>query len=190
MNDYSLNELIRTLGLSRSGYRKHLEAQKQAPVRQRTELIVEIKCINNAPKLKVYGSPRMTQELRNRRFKVSENTVAKLMHMHGIRSKRAYGFKPPKTTVVDPKARYSENLIKDTCPIRFGAQLIADITYIPTKEGWLYLSVVIDLYTRLVVGWETSGTMPAELVRDSLENATQRWEINTQQAIFHSDRGT
>lgn len=190
MNDYSERELTSVFEVSRAAYRRHLETLKKPVSLDAKRLIAEMKQINNDRKLKSYGSPRMTQELNDRGFKISENTVAKLMVEHGIRSKRKYAYKPPKTTVADPKAQYSKNLITGTCPIRFGSQLVADITYIPTKEGWLYLSVVIDLYTRLVVGWETSGTMPAELVRDSLENATQRWGIDTKNAVFHSDRGS
>jgi len=189
MNDYSEHELTQVFEVSRSAYRQHLKQKFRAPKALRTEVIAEMKTINNDPKLKVYGSPRITRELHQRGFSISENTVAKLMREHGIRSKRKYAFKPPKTTVVDKEARYCENVIKEKPPTRFGQQLVADITYIPTKEGWLYLSVVIDLYTRLVVGWETSGAMPATLVSGSLENATMRWKLNTREATFHSDRG-
>ena len=189
MNTYSERELTEVFEVSRSAYQKHLKAQEKAPALDFTLLFAEMKRINNDPKLKVYGSPRMTEELYKRGFNISENTVAKLMREHGISSKRKNAFKPPKTTVVDKKARYSPNLLKDKATTRFGEYLVADITYIPTKEGWLYLSVVIDLHTRLVVGWETSGAMPASLVTGSLENATARWDINTRTAIFHSDRG-
>ena len=189
MNDYSEYELTKVLTVSRSSYRKHLASLQRTPKLSKTQLLAEVKRINSDPKLKTYGSPRMTVELQRRGFQVSENTVAKLMKEHGIVSKRKYAFKPPKTTVVDKQARYCENLIKNTEPTRFGEQLVADITYIPTKEGWLYLSVVIDLYTRLVVGWETSGAMPATLVTQSLDNATTKWNIETRKAIFHSDRG-
>ena len=132
----------------------------------------------------------MTQELNALGYKVSENTVAKLMKENAIESKRKWSYKPPKTTTTDKNAKYNDNLIKENPATQFGEQLVADITYIPTKKGWLYLSVIIDLYTRVVVGWETSERMAATLVRDTLENATGKWSINTRETIFHSDRGS
>ena len=149
-----------------------------------------MKHINHDPEMRVYGSPRMTNELRNRGYQISVNTTAKLMKNHGISSKRKWSFKPPKTTQVDKTAKYCDNLIKNHPPQRFGQQIVADITYFPTKEGWLYLSVAMDLYTRMIVGWASSRYMPATLITQTLENATQAWKINTQSMIFHSDRGS
>lgn len=154
------------------------------------KLLAEMKRINNDPDLKSYGSPRMTEELNDLGFNVSQNTVAGLMRKHGIRAKRKWGYKPPKTTSADPQAKYNKNLIKENTPSTFGEQLVADITYIPTKEGWLYLSVVMDLYTRIIVGWETSVAMPATLVKTSLEHSLRNWSIPPQSATFHSDRGS
>ena len=140
--------------------------------------------------MKSYGSPRMVEELQAQGFEISENTTAKLMRKHGIRARRKWGYKPPQTTNPDPTAKYNKNLIKNKPPTGFGQQFVTDITYIPTQEGWVYLSVIIDLYTRLVVGWESSETMPATLVTKTLDNATYNWAINTRKAIFHSDRGS
>ena len=149
-----------------------------------------MKTINKDSEMKCYGSPRMAKELQAQGVSISENTTAKLMNKHQIRARRKWGYKPPKTTTPDPTAKYNKNLIKDNAPTSFGQQLVTDITYIPTQEGWLYLSVMIDLYSRLVVGWESSATMPASLVTKTLDNATYNWSINTREAIFHSDRGS
>lgn len=154
------------------------------------KIIAEIKKMNNDPDLKNYGSPRITTELNALGYQISENTVAKLMQKHGIRARRKWGYKVPKTTTVDPQAKYNENLIKEDAPAHFGQQLVADITYIPTKEGWLYLSVVMDLFSRTVIGWESSATMPASLVKASLNNGLRNWSIQTNKSTFHSDRGS
>ena len=95
----------------------------------------------------------------------------------------------PKTTTVDKTAKYSPNRLEKQSSRHFGEVLIADITYIPTKEGWLYLSVVIDLYSRAVLGYETSGAMPASIVTKALNQAVNDWSIPRGLSIFHSDRG-
>lgn len=189
-NDYSEQELTRLFEVSRSGYRAYTQKPEERPPLRELKLVAEMKRINNDPDLKCYGSPRVTEELNALGYKVSKNTTARLMRKHGIRARRKWGYKPPKTTCPDPQARYNENLIKKRPPTAFGQQLVSDITYIPTQEGWLYLSVVMDLYTRLIVGWESSGTMPASLVEQSLENTLYNWSVQTQDATFHSDRGS
>lgn len=183
-------ELTKVFSVSRNGYRQHVAAAKQQVRAKQIAVIAEIKNINNDRHLKVYGSPRMTSELNARGYDVSENTVAKLMRGNDVRAKRMHSFKPPKTTVVDKNAKFRPNLLKDQVSTRFGQHLIADITYIPTKEGTMYLSVVLDRFSRLNVGWELTGSMPAAIVVKSLENALKNWRIDTHSAMFHSDRGS
>lgn len=188
--NYSINEMCDAFSVSRSGYRHH-SGDKMTQLRAwRIKLLAEIKAIHNDPKLKVYGSPRMTSELHDRGFFCSENTVAKLMQEHKIVAKGAKNFKPPKTTTVDKAAKYSPNKLKSQQSEHFAQILIADITYIPTKEGWLYLSVIIDLYSRAVLGYRTSGAMPATIVTEALQDAVNQWSIPRGISIFHSDRGS
>jgi len=189
-NDYSEHELTRLFQVSRAGYRSYAKSPEKQPKAQEIEIVAAMKSINKDHEMKCYGSPRMAVELKAQGFKISENTTAKIMRKYEIRARRKWGYKPPKTTYPDPEAKYNKNLIKDKPPTNFGQQFVTDITYIPTQEGWLYLSVMIDLYSRLVVGWETSATMPATLVTKTLDNATYNWSINTREAIFHSDRGS
>lgn len=188
--DYSLSELTQIFSISRSGYRHFMSDPMTENRKRNIELLAEIKAIHKDPKLKVYGSPRMTEELKARGRKVCENTVARLMAENGIVAKGSKGFRPPKTTIADPQAKYSPNLIKDKSPSGFGEILISDITYIRTKEGWLYLAVVIDLYSRTVLGWRVSRRMPSSLVTRSLKEAMTRWPLNSGRTIFHSDRGS
>jgi len=187
---YSLSELTRIFKVSRSGYRHHISDPMTESRKRNIELIAEIRAIHKDPNLKTYGSPRMTEELKERGYEVCENTVAKLMAENGIVAKGTKAFRPPKTTIADPKAKYSPNLIKGKTPSRFGEILISDITYIRTKEGWLYLAVVIDLYSRAVLGWQVGNRMPASLVTRALEEALRTWQFDPGRTIFHSDRGS
>ena len=153
------------------------------------QLVAEIKAIHNDQKLRVYGSPRMTSELNDRGFGCCENTVAKLMRELGIEARRAKPFKP-KTTKVDHSAKYSANKLKSQQASHFGEVLVSDITYIRTKERWLYLAVVMDLFSRAIIGHQTGSAMPAEIVTRSLEQGVSDWMLKTSETTFHSDRGT
>jgi transposase InsO family protein len=187
---YSTSELCRAFGVSRSGYRHHFSPSMTQQRAKQIQLVAAMRAIHRDLKLKVYGSPRMTTELQARGFGCSENTVARLMNQHGLAAKGAKTFKPPKTTTVDKKAKYSPNKLVNQKSQHFGEVLIADITYIPTKEGWLNLSVVIDLFSRAVLGFQTSGAMPAGIVTDALQKAIDDWNIPRGLSTFHSDRGS
>ena len=106
-----------------------------------------------------------------------------------IEARRAKPFKP-KTTKVDHSARYCTNKLKSQKASYFGEVLVSDITYIRTKEGWLYLAVVMDLFSRAVIGHQTGSAMPTEIVTRSLEQGVEEWMLNTTKTTFHSDRGT
>ena len=153
------------------------------------KLTAEIKAIHKDPKLKVYGSPRMTAELNARGYFCCENTVAKMMRELGLEAHRAKPFKP-KTTQVDKEAKYSSNLLENQKAKHFGETLVSDITYIRTKEGWLYLAVVMDLFSRAIIGHQTGSAMPAEIVTRSLEQGVTDWMLDTRKITFHSDRGS
>ena len=187
---YSINEVCAAFGVSRSGYNHHTSDKMTQQRANRIRLIAAMKAVQNDPKLRVYGSPRMTDELKAQGFECSENTIAKLMKEHGIHAKGARTFKPPKTTTVDKKAKHKENLLANQHAGHFAEVLVADITYIPTKEGWEFLSVVMDLYSRAILGFETSGTMPASIVTNSLQQAVDNWHLPRGLSIFHSDRGS
>jgi transposase InsO family protein len=90
----------------------------------------------------------------------SENRVARIMRKEGIRAKFKSPFRP-KTTSPDPSAKFSPNALKDAQPpSRPGEQIASDITYVSTAEGWLYLSVVIDLFSRKILGWAPGDSTP------------------------------
>src|SRR5690606_11218496 len=135
-----------------------------------------------------YGSPRMTSELRERGLECSQNRVARLMRTEGMRARPRKPFKP-KTTQPDHAARPSPNLLAEAPPPGApGTQIVSDITYIPTREGWLYLVLVIDLFSRAVLGWKIADSMHAGLVTTAIRQA-MRSGLVPPGSIFHSDRG-
>jgi transposase InsO family protein len=135
-----------------------------------------------------YGSPRMTRELIARGQSCSENRVARLMRKHALRARPRRPFRP-KTTSLDHAALPSPNLLKEAgAPTAPGQQIVSDITYIPTREGWLYLTIVLDLYSRAVLGWSLSDSLKTDGVLSALQRSLQSGLV-APKAIFHSDRG-
>ena len=130
----------------------------------------------------------MTAELKARGYECSENTVAKLMNAHGIRARAPRRF--VRTTDSNHRLPVAENLLaRDFEPAGPNEAWCADITYIPTQEGWLYLAVVEDLFSRMVVGWSMDQTMESRLVVDALEMAVRR-RLPGEGLMAHSDRGS
>jgi transposase InsO family protein len=135
-----------------------------------------------------YGSPRMTAELTARGHACSENTVAALMKTHGIRAKTARRF--VRTTDSRHGLPVAENLLgRDFAPAGPNAAWAGDITYVPTADGWLYLAVVEDLFSRRIVGWAMAATMTSRLVVDALAMAVRR-RLPGAGLVAHSDRGS
>ncbi len=186
--DFDVTAMCQTFEVSRSGY----YAWKRRPVsqtRQRAEsLTSEIEEIHLKNK-QVYGSPRVHQELVDRGHECCVNTVAKLMRNAGIRAKTKKKFKV--TTDSRHDRPVAENLLGqqfDTAT-KPNEIWLSDITYVWTESGWMYLAVVLDLFTRKVVGWSLDNSMTSQLVVDAMQQAIdrQRPEGNV---ICHSDRGS
>lgn len=134
-----------------------------------------------------YGSPRMTAELRALGYGCSENRVARLMRAGGIRAvgKRKYRV----TTRSQHSYPVAENLLDRQFTIdRPNAVWLSDITYLWTSEGWLYLAAVMDLHSRMVVGWSMSSRIDADLTLTALRQAIDRREVHPE-LVHHSDRG-
>ena len=135
-----------------------------------------------------YGSPRMAVELRAREYVCSTNTVAKLMRKHGIRAKTPRRF--VRTTDSNHRLPVADNLLaRNVDPSGPNVSWSADITDIPTREGWVYLAVVEDLFSRRIVGWSMAATMDSRLVVDALEVAVARRRPGAG-LLAHSDRGS
>lgn len=186
--NYKITELCDALGVSPSGY----HAAHKRPESQRTmenaRLLKTMTSLHEHRHTRSYGSPRMTAELRAQGYSASENRVARLMRRSGLKARARRPYRP-KTTRPDHAAHPSPNLLAEAdAPVSPGTHLVSDITYIPTREGWLYLAVVIDLFSRAILGWKIADSLHAQIVTDALQRALQTGYI-AGGAIFHSDRG-
>jgi transposase InsO family protein len=175
------------LEVSEAGYYAWAGREPSAGERRRDRLVAAIEVIHAEVKGR-YGSPRMAAELTARGHPCSENTVAALMKTHGIRAKA------PKRFVRTTDSRHglpvADNVLdRGFDPDRPNAAWSADITYIPTADGWLYLAVVEDLFSRMIVGWAMDQTMTSRLVVDALGMAIRR-RLPAAGLVAHSDRGS
>ena len=180
--------MCRALGVSRSGYYAWLSRTPSAAEVRREELTAQVQEIHAQVKGR-YGSPRIHAELVARGTTCCVNMVARVMRAAGIAAKTKRKFK--QTTDSNHALPVAENLLdREFDPEQPNASWVADITYIPTREGWLYLAVVEDLFSRMVVGWSMSETMTSRLVVDALEMALARRLKGSSALVAHSDRGT
>jgi putative transposase len=156
-------------------------------VRESRRLLVEIKAIHQA-KLGVYGSPRIHAELKSQGQCHGLKRVARLMRENDIRARQKRKFKV--TTDSKHSHPVAPNLLRRdfeaTAP---NQKWVADITFIPTREGWLYLAAILDLYSRTVVGWSMASRMPRRLVLNALDMAVGR-RLPGPGLLHHSDRGS
>ena len=180
------------LEVSASGYYAWA-ARSDSPTEQwRQELVGAIGEVHAEVKQR-YGSPRMAAELKARGYECSENTVARLMRANGIKARTPRRF--VRTTNSNHRLPVAENLLaRDFEPSGPNEAWCADITYIPTGEGWLYLAVVEDLFSRMIVGWSMAESMESRLVVDALSMAVARrlpLEGSSSSGLLaHSDRGS
>jgi putative transposase len=179
--------LCDTLEVSAAGYYAWRNRPVSVQQQRRAALLREIEAIHEQVKAR-YGSPRVHAELLARGHGCCVNTVAQLMRQAGIRAKTARKFRH--TTDSDHSRPVADNVLdRQFDPAAPNEVWLADITYIPTREGWLYLAVVEDLFSRMVVGWSMDATMTSRLVVDALEMAVQRRLPGTE-LVAHSDRGS
>ena len=180
--------LCETLEVSPAGYYAWRQRPRSAGEQRQDALLVEMRAIH-APFKARYGSPRMHAELVARGHDCCVNAVARLMRDHGIVAKSTRKFRVT-TTDSNHDLPVAENLLdRQFDPSEANEVWLADITYIPTREGWLYLAAVEDLYSRRVVGWSMAEHMESRLVVDALEMAVQR-RLPDEGLLAHSDRGS
>jgi putative transposase len=177
----------RVLGISRAGFYAWRERPPSARARADAELTAVIHRLH-AESRGVYGSPRIHAELRATGRRHGRKRVARLMRQAGLagchRRRRR-----PRTTVADPAAAPAPNRVQRAFnPLAPDRLWLADITYLPTQEGWLYLAAVLDAFSRRVVGWAMADHLRTELVLDALDLAlaTRRPAAGL---VHHSDRG-
>jgi putative transposase len=183
--EYAIKECCEALGVSRSGYYQWKKAEPTLRDREEAELVKQIGRVFAANKGR-YGSPRVSQALRQDGIDCGENRIARLMRENELAARRKQSFRP-RTTV--PGNGAVPNLIKDLEPSGVDQVWVSDITYVATVEGWLYLAVILDLFSRKVVGWKLGETLEAELVVTALKNALMMRKPD-RGLYFHSDRGS
>ena len=175
------------LQVSTAGYYAWRDRPVSAGQQRRERLIAQIRVIHDTVKAR-YGSPRVHAELVARGSPCCVNTVAKLMQTQGIAAKTARKFRH--TTDSNHNLPVAANLLDRAFdPATANEVWVSDFTYIPTREGWLYLAVVEDLYSRRVVGWAMSERMTSRLVVDALAMAVQH-RLPEAGLLAHSDRGS
>jgi putative transposase len=186
-NEWPVSWLCDALGVSPAGYYAWCQRDASTQQQRRDALLVEIQTVHAEVKAR-YGSPRIHAELVDRGHDCCINTVARIMREAGIASKTKRKFR--QTTDSNHKHPVAENLLnRQFEPESKNESWVADITYIPTREGWLYLAVVEDLFSRMVVGWSMDATMTSRLVVDALGMAVIR-RLPGSSLVAHSDRGS
>jgi transposase InsO family protein len=182
------------LEVSRSGYYAWRKRPPSARAQRQKQLTERIQAIHEQPHHDVYGAPRVHQELVAQGVACNRKTVAKCMQAAGIQAKTTRKFRVSTTDSKHPHP-VAENIVdRDFSPSQKNRTWVADITYIPTDEGWLYLAAVEDLFSRKIVGWSMSERIDSRLVVDALEMAIQR-ELPGgtgrpgDTLVAHSDRG-
>jgi transposase InsO family protein len=179
--------LCDTLGVSRAGFYAWQKRPPSPRQQRRDALLVEIRAIHAEVEQR-YGSPRLYKELARRGVPCCVNTVAQLMHDNDLRAKSARKFRH--TTDSNHPLPVADNVLdRQFNPQGPNERWVTDITYVPTREGWLYLAVVEDLYSRRVVGWAMAERMTSRLVVEALQMAVQR-RLPDEGLLSHSDRGS
>jgi putative transposase len=184
---FRVGRMCNVLDVSRSGYYAWLHRPESARKKENRSLAVRIKVIHGQ-KRKTYGSPRVHKELNETGVKCSLNRVARIMKQEGIRAIVPRKYKA--TTDSKHNLPVAPNLLKQDFDIKEPNKVwLADITYISTLEGWLYLAAVMDLGCRRIRGWSMSDRLNKELALDALKMAICNNPV-TSGIIHHSDRGS
>ncbi len=179
--------MCKVLKVSKSGYYKWLTCSPSKRREENRVLLGHIREIYEKSH-QTYGSPRITEELRELGYKVSRPRVARLMQKAGIRSRIRKKF----VVTTDSKHKYpiAGNLLeREFEPGEIGKVWVSDITYIPTAEGWLYFTTVIDLGDRKVIGWSMSNELTAATTTLPAFRMAVTNRLMSSQLIFHSDQG-
>lgn len=183
----SVSGMLKHLGVSRSGYRAFLNHKPSSTEQHRESVKKDIQKIYDDSK-QIYGAPKITKELKKAGTRISERTVGKYMRQMGI---RAQWTKPWIVTTKDSDfSKELHNILNERFnPDRPNAVWCTDITYIWTLDGFVYLTSVMDLYSRKIIAWTLSESMEVSCVIDAINKAKTRRNTDLP-LIIHSDRGS
>jgi putative transposase len=188
-NAFPVTLMCRVLQVSRSGFYAWKRRPPSVHTRKEDELRAQVHAAYEASK-RNYGSPRVHRALRADGVRTSRKRVERLMREEGLRAKQRRRY------VVTTDSRFTQAPAPNVLARRFAPEevaatnrvWVADITYVPTPEGWLYLAVLLDLASRIVVGWSMSESLNSALASDALDMALQRRRPD-RGLLHHSDQG-
>ncbi|WP_374952866.1 IS3 family transposase [Alicyclobacillus acidocaldarius] len=188
-SELSVQKMCQLLRVSRSGYYAWCKRPESQRAKRRKRLIRRIHELFVESR-RLYGSPKITALLRREGERIAQKTVARWMKEHGLRSRTVRKHKA--TTASQHTYPVHKNVLDQRFVTEHPGQVyMADITYIPTDEGWVYLASVEDLYTRKIVGWRADARMTKELCLDALDQAYRRGRRREGcVTLHHSDRGS
>jgi putative transposase len=186
-DDWPVELMCEVLAVSRSGFYAWRRRPMSDRAKRQQELTDKIRLVH-AQSRRTYGSPRVTAELKDQGVCICENTVAKLMKQAQIQAKIKRRFLPRTTDSAHAHPIAANRLDRDFAARAPNQKWACDITYIPTAAGWLYLAVVLDLYSRKVVGWSMQEHLRSELVEEALAMAIASRRPGAG-LLHHSDRG-
>jgi putative transposase len=185
--EFPVEKMCKVFKISKSAFYERFHYTPSNRDNENRALLFEIKRIHQESRAS-YGSPRITKELIARGFKTSEPRVARLMRQAGIKSVHAKKY----VVTTDSKHGHkpAENVLNRSFKVSSPSEAwVSDITYIRTGTGWLYLTVIIDLFDRKVVGWSYSSDMTAEKTIGAAWKMAVRNRPISEQLLFHSDQG-
>jgi putative transposase len=189
-DSFSIAAMCRVMGVSKSGYYKSLQPVTSKRALRTRRIHQDIQKVYDESH-QIYGSYKIADQMQkdDELESACRNTVAKAMTELGLKSKVSKTFKPT-TTVSDSSKTPAPNVLnqdfKADAPNR---KWVTDITYLPIAQGWVYLAVVLDLFSRKVVGWSLSASLATPLVSDALRKAIEARRPDTSRLLHHSDRG-
>jgi transposase InsO family protein len=186
-SEFRLGKMCEILEVSRSGYHNYVKRKMSQRQLENRFLLEQIKKIYHKFR-GVYGSPRIYKELRKQGLFCNKKRVVRIMRINGIKAKTKRKYK----VTTNSKHNYpvAENILGQNFNTSEVNRIwVSDITYIWTKEGWLYLTCILDLCSRMIVGWFMDTTLSSSLVMTALQKAIIKRGENPG-IIFHSDRGS
>ena len=187
---YGVEPVCRTLGVSASAYYQRATSERSERSVEDERLVARIRTVHKE-NFECYGYPRVWHELQRQGEQVGRDRVARLMRQEGIKGAKRRG-KPWRTTIADPAAQKRPDLVNRdftaTAPDRLW---VGDLTYLRTWEGRMYLAFLIDVYSRMIVGWQIASHMRCDLVLDALRMALGTRQPGADvQLVAHTDQGS
>lgn len=180
--------MCRVFKVTKSGYYDWLRRKPSKRAIQSQQITREIKALYQDSRCR-YGSPKITDELRDNGWKVSRPRVARIMRLEGLKSIICKKFRGATTDSRHNLPLAENHLNRDFSASAPSQKWVSDITYVPTKQGWVYLTIVMDLYDRKIIGWSLSTSMTTQATVIAAWKMALRNRPAKKGTIFHSDRG-